>query len=61
MAVGEIDGEPVVIVQQRDPGHRWTPSTAVRLSAIDGRVDRIVDYTFCPWILPAASVVITHS
>jgi RNA polymerase sigma-70 factor (ECF subfamily) len=61
MAVGEIDGEPVVIVQQRDGTHRWTPQAVVRLSAIDGRVERIVDYVFCPWILPAAaSLVITH-
>jgi RNA polymerase sigma-70 factor, ECF subfamily len=71
MAAGEVDGEPVVIVQQRDPrderderaagGQRWTPFAAVRLSVIDGRVERIADYCFCPWILPAASVVITHS
>ncbi len=61
MAVGEVDGEPVVIVQQRDDEHRWTPRAAVRLSVSDGRVERIADYIFCPWILPAAAVVITHS
>jgi RNA polymerase sigma-70 factor, ECF subfamily len=61
MAVGEVDGEPVIIVQQRDDEQRWTPRAAVRLSVIDGRVERIADYAFCPWILPAASVVITHS
>jgi RNA polymerase sigma-70 factor (ECF subfamily) len=62
MAVGEVDGEPVVIVQQRAGEHRWTPHAAVRLRAIDGSVERISDYIFCPWILPAAaSVVITHS
>jgi RNA polymerase sigma-70 factor (ECF subfamily) len=61
MAAGEVDGEPVVIVQQRDGEHRWTPQAAVRLSATDGRVERIADYIFCPWILPAASLVITHS
>ena len=60
MAVGEVDGEAVVIVQQRDDAHRWTPRAVVRLSAIDGRVERIVDYIFCPWILPAASLVVTH-
>jgi len=61
MAVGEVDGEPVVIVQQRDHEHGWTPRAAVRVSASDGRVERIVDYIFCPWVLPAASVVITRS
>jgi RNA polymerase sigma-70 factor, ECF subfamily len=62
MAFGEVDGEPVVVVRQRDHEHRWTPAAAVRLSVIDGRVERIADYIFCPWILPAAlSVVITHS
>lgn len=61
MAVGEVDGEPVVIVQQRDEEHRWTPRAAVRVSAIDGRVERIADYIFCPWVLPAASIVIVRS
>jgi RNA polymerase sigma-70 factor, ECF subfamily len=61
MAVGEVDGEPIIIVQQRDEEHRWTPRAPVRLSVIDGRVARIADYCFCPWILPAASVVIIHS
>jgi len=61
MAVGEIDGEPVVIVQQRDDEHRWTPRAAVRLTASEGRVERIADYIFCPWVLPAASVVVIHS
>jgi len=61
MAVGDVDGEPVVIVQQQDDQHRWTPRAVVRLSANDGRVERIADYVFCPWILPAAFVVITHS
>jgi RNA polymerase sigma-70 factor (ECF subfamily) len=61
MAVGEVDGEPVVLVQQRDDEDRWTPRAAVRLSATGGRVERIVDYVFCPWVLPAASVVTTHS
>jgi RNA polymerase sigma-70 factor (ECF subfamily) len=61
MAVGEVDGETVILVQQRDDAHRWTPHAAVRLDVIDGRVERIADYCFCPWVLPAASVVITHS
>jgi RNA polymerase sigma-70 factor, ECF subfamily len=61
MALGEVDGEPVIIVQQRDDEQRWTPRAPVRLSVIDGRVERIADYVFRPWILPAASVVITHS
>jgi len=61
MAVGEIDGELVVLVQQRDDDHRWAPRGAVRLGATDGRVERITDYIFCPWILPAAAVVVVHS
>ena len=58
MAVGEVDGEPVLIVQRRDDENRWTPRAAVRLSATGGRIERIADYTFCPWILPAASSVV---
>jgi RNA polymerase sigma-70 factor (ECF subfamily) len=61
MAVGEVDGEPVVLVQQRDDEHRWMPYGAVRLIAVDGRIERITDYVFCPWLLPSAAIVTTHS
>lgn len=56
MAVGEVDGEPVVIVLQRG-ADTWTPYSMVRLSLTENRVDRIVDYSHCPWVIHAATSV----
>jgi RNA polymerase sigma-70 factor (ECF subfamily) len=54
LAVGEIEGEPMVIVYQPVAGG-WTPGTPIRFDVVDGRIGRIVDYLFCPWILGAAA------
>ncbi len=54
MAVGEVDGEPVVIILQRG-ADTWTPYSAVRLHVIKNCIDRIVDYAHCPWVLEAAT------
>ena len=56
MAVGEVDGEPVVIVLQRG-ADTWTPYSMARLSLTGNRVDRIVDYSHCPWVIRAATSV----
>jgi RNA polymerase sigma-70 factor (ECF subfamily) len=61
LAVGDVDGEPVILVQERDREHRWAPCGAIRLGVVDGRVARISDYVFCPWILSAAFAVVTQS
>ena len=53
MAAGEVDGELVVIVLQRG-ADTWTPSSLVRLNASGKHIDRIVDYRYCPWMIPAA-------
>jgi RNA polymerase sigma-70 factor (ECF subfamily) len=57
MAVGEVDGEPVVIILSHEAGG-WTPGAAVRLEIAGHRVTRIADYLHCPWILPAATSVV---
>jgi RNA polymerase sigma-70 factor (ECF subfamily) len=57
MAVGEVDGEPVIIALQRGPD-AWTPHAIVRLELFDHHIVRIVDYTHCPWVLPAAGSVL---
>jgi RNA polymerase sigma-70 factor (ECF subfamily) len=57
LAVGEVDGEPMVVVLYEAPGG-WKPKAAVRLEVIDHRVARIADYIHCPWILPAAASVV---
>ena len=57
LAVGEVDGEPVVIILfNRDDGG-WKPESAVRLEIVDQRVTGILDYIHCPWILQSAAVV----
>jgi RNA polymerase sigma-70 factor (ECF subfamily) len=50
LAVGEVDGELVVVAlhQHRD---EWKPVSVARLEVIDQHVARIVDYWHCPWVL----------
>jgi RNA polymerase sigma-70 factor (ECF subfamily) len=57
LAVGEVDGEPVVIILMNRDTEEWKPEAVVRLEVIDRRVARIADYLHCPWILPAAASV----
>ena len=56
MALGEVDGEPVIIALQRG-ADTWTPQAVIRLDLSDRRIVRIVDYTHCPWVLSAAGCV----
>jgi RNA polymerase sigma-70 factor (ECF subfamily) len=56
LAVGEVDGEPVVIILQRG-ADTWTPYSAIRFDVVGQRIERIVDYIHCPWMLPAAASV----
>src|SRR6516165_2888459 len=48
LAVGEVDGEVVVIILRGDAG-TWTPHSVIRLEATGLRIERIVDYIHCPW------------
>jgi RNA polymerase sigma-70 factor (ECF subfamily) len=57
LAMGEVDGEPTIIILQGDRG-RWTATAPVRLDIAGGRITRIADYVHCPWILPAATLVL---
>jgi RNA polymerase sigma-70 factor (ECF subfamily) len=52
MAVGEVEGEPTVIILQRD-GELWTPMSVIRFVVIDQHIAQIFDYSLCPWILKA--------
>jgi RNA polymerase sigma-70 factor (ECF subfamily) len=53
LAVGEVDGEQVVVMLQRG-ADTWTPYSMVRLSLTGQLVGRIVDYAHCPWVISAA-------
>jgi RNA polymerase sigma-70 factor, ECF subfamily len=50
LALGEVDGEPVVIMLERG-ADTWSPHSVVRLNVIGEQIERIVDYAHCPWIL----------
>ena len=56
MAMGEVDGEPVVINLYRDPDG-WNRSI-IRLDVTGGGVVRIVDYSHCPWIVQMADSIL---
>jgi RNA polymerase sigma-70 factor, ECF subfamily len=56
LAPGEVDGEPVLLVLERG-ADVWTPQAIVRLTASGQRIQSIVDYTHCPWVLAAADIV----
>lgn len=58
LAVGDVDGEPAVIVLHRGPDE-WMPHSLVHLDVTDDRITRIADYGHTPWILQtAASLVV---
>ena len=56
LAVGEVDGEPVVVILQRG-ADTWSAYSMVRLSVTGQGIDRIVDYAHCPWAISAARSV----
>jgi RNA polymerase sigma-70 factor (ECF subfamily) len=56
MALGNVDGETVIIIL-RDDADRLTPFSAVRLGVVGGRIVRITDYVKCPWVLEAAGSI----
>ncbi len=56
LALGEVDGEPAVIVLQRG-ADTWTPYSVIRFNVVGERIERIVDYIHCPWVLAAATNV----
>jgi RNA polymerase sigma-70 factor, ECF subfamily len=58
LVVGELDGEPVVIILQRG-ADTWTAYSAIRMNVIDHKIERIADYIHCPWMIPAAASVST--
>jgi RNA polymerase sigma-70 factor (ECF subfamily) len=59
LAVGDVDGEPAVIVLHRGPDE-WTPHSLVHLDVTDDRITRIADYTHTPWILQAAASLVVQ-
>jgi len=58
LAVGEVDGQPVLISHEWH-GNRWTPISVVHLEVANHQIVRIAEYIHCPWVLSAATSVVT--
>jgi RNA polymerase sigma-70 factor, ECF subfamily len=56
LAVGDVDGEPVVVILKRG-ADAWTPYSTIRFGVIGQRIESIVDYIHCPWVIEAATIV----
>jgi RNA polymerase sigma-70 factor, ECF subfamily len=56
LALGEVDGEAVLIVLQRG-ADTWTSYSVIRFNVAQDQIERIVDYIHCPWVLAAATTV----
>jgi RNA polymerase sigma-70 factor (ECF subfamily) len=56
LVLGAVDGEPVVIILERG-ADTWTAFSAIRFDVIGQRIERIVDYIHCPWVIQAATSV----
>jgi RNA polymerase sigma-70 factor (ECF subfamily) len=56
MAVGEADGEPVVICRRWAEGS-WTPDSLIRIQRDASQISRVIDYLHCPWVFAAAQSV----
>ena len=57
LAVGEVDGEPVIIILLRE-SNGAAAQRVVRLDLADGRITSIADYLHCPWVLSAATSIV---
>lgn len=60
MALGEVDGETVVVIL-RDDLAVPTPFSFVRIDVAGGFIVRIADYIKCPWVFEAAISVKTRA
>jgi RNA polymerase sigma-70 factor, ECF subfamily len=60
LTLGEVDGEPVVIILQRGTD-TWTPYSVVRFDVEGQQVNRIRDYAHCPWLISIVDSVTISS
>jgi RNA polymerase sigma-70 factor, ECF subfamily len=56
LALGEVDGEPVLVVLRRGTD-TWTSYSVIRMKVVGQEIDRIVDYIHCPWMMSAATSI----
>jgi RNA polymerase sigma-70 factor, ECF subfamily len=56
LAMGEVDGEPAVIILQRG-ADTWSPYSIVRLMVRERQINAIIDYAHCPWLISATTLI----
>jgi RNA polymerase sigma-70 factor (ECF subfamily) len=59
MALGEADGETIIVILRDDP-QGGVPFSAIRIGLAGDYVASITDYIKCPWILETASVTLAQ-
>jgi len=57
LAVGEVDGEPQIILLHRH-ADGWAPHSAIHAEITRNRITRVADFWHTPWILQAATSVL---
>jgi RNA polymerase sigma-70 factor, ECF subfamily len=57
LGLADVEDETVLVVLRRDVD-TFIPYSFVRLHVRDQHIDRIVDYSHCPWIAPLAQDVV---
>jgi RNA polymerase sigma-70 factor, ECF subfamily len=60
LALGQVDGEQVVIILQRG-ADTWVPHSLIRLTVNEQQIDAIVDYAHCPWVIMAPASISTEA
>lgn len=60
LTLGEVDGEPVVIILQRGTD-TWTPYSVVRFDVEGQQINCIRDYAHCPWLISIVDSVTISS
>jgi RNA polymerase sigma-70 factor, ECF subfamily len=60
MALGEVDGETVVVILRDDP-QGAVPFSAIRVGISGGRITSIADYIKCSWVLETASLTLASA
>jgi RNA polymerase sigma-70 factor (ECF subfamily) len=56
LSLCEMDGETVIAVLRRG-ADTWSPHSYVRLRIAGQQIDRIVDYSHCPWVASLAEPI----
>src|SRR6266436_5628908 len=57
LAVGEVDGEPLIILLHRH-ADGWAPHSVIHAEFTHNRITRVADFSHTPWILQAATSVL---